>query len=60
MRRFNPGQALSRNGGCRGIQHDTGRKYGGGSAPCPQQQLPIAIYAPAFRKTFFCYGSSRR
>jgi hypothetical protein len=60
MRRFNPGQALSRNGGSRPNQDGTGRKYGGGPVSCPQQQLPIALYAPAFRKTFFCYGSSRR
>jgi BNR repeat-containing family member len=31
-------------------------KYSGGFATYPQQHTPIAIYAPAVRKTFFCYG----
>lgn len=31
-------------------------KYSGGMATYPQQHLPIAIYAPEVRKTFFCYG----
>lgn len=35
-------------------------KYSGGFATYPQQQSPIAIYAPAVRKTFFCYGGTVR
>lgn len=31
-------------------------KYSGGMATYPQQHAPIAIYAPAVNKTFFCYG----
>jgi hypothetical protein len=31
-------------------------KYSGGMATYPQQHTPIAIYAPAVNKTFFCYG----
>lgn len=31
-------------------------KYSGGFATYPQQHVPIAIYAPEVRKTFFCYG----
>src|SRR5882757_5747050 len=31
-------------------------KYSGGFATYPQQHVPIAIYAPAVNKTFFCYG----
>ena len=33
-------------------------KYSGGFATYPQQQSPIAIYAPQVRKTFFCYGGT--
>jgi hypothetical protein len=33
-------------------------KYSGGMATYPQQHAPIAIYAPAVRKTFFVYGGS--
>jgi hypothetical protein len=33
-------------------------KYSGGFATYPQQQEPIAIYCPAAKKTFFCYGGS--
>jgi len=33
-------------------------KYSGGFATYPQQQSPIAIYAPAVNKTFFCYGGT--
>lgn len=33
-------------------------KYSGGFATYPQQQSPVAIYAPAVRKTFFCYGGA--
>jgi hypothetical protein len=35
-------------------------KYSGGFATYPQQQLPIAIYAPEVNKTFFCYGGRSR
>jgi hypothetical protein len=31
-------------------------KYSGGLATYPQQHVPIAVYAPAANKTFFCYG----
>lgn len=31
-------------------------KYSGGFATYPQQHLPIAVYAEAARKTFFCFG----
>lgn len=34
-------------------------KYSGGFPTYPQQQSPIAIYAPAVHKTFFCYGGAR-
>lgn len=33
-------------------------KYSGGFGTYPQQHAPIAIYAPAVRKTFFVYGGS--
>lgn len=33
-------------------------KYSGGFATYPQQQSPIAIYAKAVNKTFFCYGGT--
>ena len=33
-------------------------KYSGGMATYPQQHLPIAIYAPEVKKTFFVYGGS--
>jgi hypothetical protein len=33
-------------------------KYSGGFATYPQQHVPIAIYAPAARKTFFVFGGS--
>ncbi|MDX1981612.1 MAG: BNR-4 repeat-containing protein [Bryobacteraceae bacterium] len=33
-------------------------KYSGGFATYPQQQSPIAIYARAVNKTFFCYGGT--
>lgn len=32
-----------------------GWKYSGGLATYPQQILPIALYAPEVRRTFFCY-----
>jgi hypothetical protein len=58
-------QDLPRADGYRGIwyynqpTHDQyAYKYSGGFATYPQQQSPIAIYAPAVRKTFFCYGGT--
>ncbi len=33
-------------------------KYSGGMATYPQQHLPIAVHAPAAKKTFFVYGGS--
>jgi hypothetical protein len=33
-------------------------KYSGGFATYPQQHIPIAIYRPEVRKTFFCYGGT--
>src|SRR6476659_8602188 len=33
-------------------------KYSGGFATYPQQHEPIAIYAPAVKKTFFVYGGT--
>jgi len=33
-------------------------KYSGGFGTYPQQQSPIAIYAPKVNKTFFCYGGT--
>ncbi len=33
-------------------------KYSGGFATYPQQHVAIACYAPAARKTFFCYGGT--
>ncbi len=35
-------------------------KYSGGMATYPQQHVPIAIYAPKVRKTFFVYGGTSR
>ena len=35
-------------------------KYSGGMATYPQQHAPIAIYAPAVRKTFFVYGGREK
>jgi hypothetical protein len=35
-------------------------KYSGGFATYPQQQLPVAVYAPEVDKTFFCYGGRSR
>jgi hypothetical protein len=58
-------QDLPRADGYRGIwyynqpTHDQyAYKYSGGFATYPQQQMPIAIYAPAVQKTFFCYGGT--
>ncbi len=33
-------------------------KYSGGMATYPQQHMPIAVYAPAVKKTFFVYGGT--
>lgn len=33
-------------------------KYSGGFATYPQQHIPMAVYAPQVRKTFFCYGAA--
>jgi hypothetical protein len=33
-------------------------KYSGGFATYPQQHIPIAVYAKAVNKTFFCYGGT--
>jgi hypothetical protein len=33
-------------------------KYSGGFATYPQQHIPIAVYAPAVRRTFFVFGGS--
>jgi hypothetical protein len=33
-------------------------KYSGGFATYPQQHIPLAVYAPEVRKTFFCYGGA--
>jgi hypothetical protein len=35
-------------------------KYSGGFATYPQQHIPIAVYAKAADKTFFCYGGTPR
>src|SRR4051812_527809 len=35
-------------------------KYSGGFATYPQQHIPIAIFARAVNKTFFCYGGTAR
>jgi hypothetical protein len=57
---------LPRDTGYRGIwymnqpQDDEYRyKYSGGFATYPQQHIPMAVYAPAVNKTFFCYGGTR-
>ena len=35
-------------------------KYSGGFATYPQQHVPIAIHAPAAKRTFFVYGGTAR
>ena len=59
------GEPLPEDDGYRGIWYynqpsgdEFVYKYSGGFATYPQQQSPIAIYAPAARKTFFCYGGT--
>ncbi len=54
------GATMPRDDGYRGIwyynqpTHDTYvYKYSGGFATYPQQQSPVAVYAPQVRKTFF-------
>jgi hypothetical protein len=37
-----------------------GDKYSGGLGTYTAKHVPIAVYAPEARKTFFCYGGSRR
>jgi hypothetical protein len=39
---------------------DYGDKYSGGLGTYTAKHVPIAIYAPAVKKTFFCYGGSKR
>ncbi|MBN1855221.1 MAG: BNR-4 repeat-containing protein [Pirellulales bacterium] len=39
---------------------DYGDKYSGGLGTYTAKHEPIAIYAPAVRKTFFCYGGSKK
>jgi len=36
-----------------------GDKYSGGLGTYTADHIPIAIYAPAVKKTFFCYGGSQ-
>jgi hypothetical protein len=38
---------------------DYGDKYSGGLGTYTAKHVPIAIYAPEAKKTFFCYGGSR-
>ena len=38
---------------------DYGDKYSGGLGTYTAKHLPLAIYAPAVKKTFFCYGGSK-
>jgi hypothetical protein len=40
------------------LQSEYVYKYSGGFATYPQQHVPIAIYAPPVRKTFFVFGGS--
>lgn len=35
-------------------------KYSGGLATYPANHFPFAIYAPAVKKTFFCYGGASK
>lgn len=60
-----PTDVLPKGDGYRGIWYsnqptkDQYRyKYSGGFATYPQQHNPIAIYAKAVDKTFFCYGGT--
>ncbi|MFO7907174.1 MAG: BNR-4 repeat-containing protein [Planctomycetota bacterium] len=38
---------------------DYGDKYSGGLGTYTAKHVPIAVYAPEVRKTFFCYGGSK-
>lgn len=38
---------------------DYGDKYSGGLGTYTAKHVPIAIYAPEVKKTFFCYGGSK-
>jgi hypothetical protein len=40
------------------LKNEYGYKYSGGFATYPQQHIPIAVYAPSQRKTFFVLGGS--
>jgi hypothetical protein len=58
-------EPLPRDDGYRGIWYynqptkdEYKYKYSGGMATYPQQHEPIAIYAPAAKKTFFVYGGT--
>ena len=60
-------EALQTADGYRGIWYSnqsTGDehhwKYSGGKATYPHQHNPLAIYAPAARKTFFVYGGTSK
>lgn len=62
-----PATTSRRDDGYRGIwyfnqpsQDEYRYKYSGGFATYPQQQLPVAVYAKAVNKTFFCYGGRSR
>ena len=37
-----------------------GDKYSGGLGTYTAKHVPIAVYAPEVKRTFFCYGGSRR
>ena len=39
---------------------DYGDKYSGGLGTYTAKHVPIAIYAPEVKKTFFCYGGSKK
>lgn len=52
--------------GYRGIWYSIGKtgdeyvhKYSGGLGTYPANHYPFSVYAPAVRKTFFCYGGVR-
>ena len=39
---------------------DYGDKYSGGLGTYTAKHVPIAVYAPEVKKTFFCYGGSKK
>jgi hypothetical protein len=45
-------------GGWKGFW-DYGDKYSGGLGTYTAKHVPIAVYAPEVKKTFFCYGGSK-